>query len=84
MSEYDRDFWEERWSQALRERGDRVAQRPPNAHLRAEYARPTAEAMGPDIAERIDWVQADLASWTPASDEYDLVLCFTCTATLWR
>ena len=38
MSEYDRTFWEERWSQALREHGDRVAQRPPNAHLTAEVS----------------------------------------------
>ena len=30
--------------------------------------------MGPDIAERIDWVEADLASWTPPRDEYDLVV----------
>ena len=36
MSEYDRDFWEQRWSQALRAHGARVAQRPPNAHLTAE------------------------------------------------
>jgi Thiopurine S-methyltransferase (TPMT) len=36
MTEYDRNFWEQRWSQALREHGDRVAQRPPNAHLTAE------------------------------------------------
>ena len=36
MSEYDRDFWEQRWSQALRAHGERVAQRPPNAHLTAE------------------------------------------------
>jgi 2-polyprenyl-3-methyl-5-hydroxy-6-metoxy-1,4-benzoquinol methylase len=116
MSAYDRNFWEERWSQALREHGDRVAQRPPNAHLTAEvsdlrpgraldggcghgsdtlwlaargwqvtavdfaapalaYARSTAEAMGPDVAERIDWVEADLATWTPQRDEYDLVVC---------
>ena len=116
MSEYDRNFWEERWSQALREHGDRVAQRPPNAHLTAEvgdlrpgraldagcghgsdalwlaargwqvtaidfaatalaYARSTAEAMGPDVAERIDWVEADLETWTPRPDEYDLVVC---------
>jgi SAM-dependent methyltransferase len=109
MSEYDRNFWEERWSQVLREHGDRVAKRPPNAHLTAEvghlrsgraldagcghgsdtlwlaargwrvtavdfaaaalaYARSTAEAMGPDIAERIDWVEADLATWTPQRD----------------
>src|SRR5919206_310323 len=36
MSEYDRNFWEERWSQALREHGDRLAPRPPNTHLTAE------------------------------------------------
>src|SRR5919197_3941121 len=116
MREYDRSFWEQRWSQALREHGDRVAQRPPNAHLTAEigdlrpgraldagcghgsdtlwlaargwqvtavdfaatalaYAWSTAEAMGPDVAERIDWVKADLATWTPQRDEYDLVVC---------
>jgi 2-polyprenyl-3-methyl-5-hydroxy-6-metoxy-1,4-benzoquinol methylase len=115
MSEYDRNFWEERWSQALREHGDRVAQRPPNAHLIAvagglhpgraldagcghgsdtlwlaargwhvtavdfsatalAFARKTAEAMGPDIGERIAWVEADLATWTPQRGEYDLVV----------
>jgi 2-polyprenyl-3-methyl-5-hydroxy-6-metoxy-1,4-benzoquinol methylase len=113
--EYDRGFWEDRWSQALREHGDRVAQRPPNAHLTAElsdlppgraldagcghgsdalwlaargwrvtavdfaptalgHARSTAEAMGPDVAERIDWVEADLSTWTPQPGEYDLVV----------
>jgi SAM-dependent methyltransferase len=36
MNEYDRDFWEQRWTQALRAHGDRVAQRQPNAHLTAE------------------------------------------------
>ena len=116
MSEYDRDFWEQRWSQALRAHGERVAPRPPNAHLIAEiaglrpgraldagcghgsdalwlaargwrltavdfaatalaHARSTAEAMGPDVAGRIDWVEADLATWTPRRDEYDLVVC---------
>ena len=116
MSEYDQDFWEDRWSQAVREHGVRVAQRSPNAHLTAEvrdlhpgravdagcghgsdtlwlaarrwqvtavdfaatalaYARSTAEGIGPDVAERIDWVKADLASWTPERGEYDLVIC---------
>ena len=36
MSAFDRSFWEERWTQALGEHTDRVAQRPPNAHLTAE------------------------------------------------
>lgn len=116
MSEYDRSFWEERWSQALRAHGDRVARRPPNAHLVGETgdlrpgraldagcghgsdavwlaargwdvtavdfaatalarARSTAEAMGPDVAARIEWVEADLGAWTPRRDEYDLVVC---------
>jgi 2-polyprenyl-3-methyl-5-hydroxy-6-metoxy-1,4-benzoquinol methylase len=116
MSEYDRDFWEQRWSQALRAHGDRVAQRPPNAHLTSEigdlrpgraldagcghgsdalwlaargwqvtavdfaatalaHARSSAEAMGSDVAERIDWVEADLTTWMPQRDEYDLVVC---------
>jgi 2-polyprenyl-3-methyl-5-hydroxy-6-metoxy-1,4-benzoquinol methylase len=116
MSEYDRDSWEQRWTQALRTHGDRVAQRPPNAHLIAQvsdlrpgraldagcghgsdtlwlaargwqvtavdfaatalaFARSTAEAMGPDVAERIDWIEADLATWTPQRGEYDLVVC---------
>ena len=116
MSDYDRGFWDERWSQALGEHGDRVAQRPPNAQLTAElgdlrpgraldagcghgsdtlwlaahgwqvtavdfaptalaYARSTAEAMGPDVADRIDWVEGDLGTWTPEQDAYDLVVC---------
>jgi hypothetical protein len=31
--------------------------------------------MGPNVAERIDWVEADLATWTPRRDQYDLVVC---------
>ena len=116
MSDYDRDAWEERWSLALRTHGDRLARRPPNAHLTAEladlppgraldagcghgadalwlaargwrvtavdfaatalaHARSTAESMGADVAERIDWVEGDLAIWTPPPDAYDLVVC---------
>ena len=116
MTGYDRDSWEERWSQALREHGDRVARRPPNAHLIAEagdlrpgraldagcghgsetlwlaargwrvtavdfaatalaHARSAAEAFGPDVAARIDWVEADLTTWSPPQDGYDLVIC---------
>src|SRR5215218_9022820 len=116
MSEHDRTAWEARWSRALREHGDRVAQRPPNAHLTAEvaelrpgraldagcghgsdtlwlaargwnvtavdfaatalaYPRSTAGAMGADVAGRIDWVEADLATWTPQRDAYELVVC---------
>jgi hypothetical protein len=34
-----------------------------------------AETMGTDIAKRIDWVEGDLATWTPQPDHYDLVTC---------
>ena len=116
MTEYDRASWEERWARALREHGDRLAERPPNARLTDEVAglrpgraldagcghgagtlwlaargwqvtavdfaatalanaRARAETMGPDVAERIDWVEADLGTWTPQPDAYDLVVC---------
>lgn len=115
MGEGDRGLWERRWAQALREHGDRLARRPPSAHLAAEvadlrpgraldagcghgsdalwlgargwrvtgvdfaataleHARSAAAAMGPDIAGRIDWLEADLRTWTPRRDDYDLVV----------
>lgn len=39
------------------------------------HARATAEAVGPDVAERIEWIEADLGIWAPAPRAYDLVVC---------
>jgi SAM-dependent methyltransferase len=39
------------------------------------HARSTAGAAGPDVAGRVDWVEADLASWTPQPGRYDLAAC---------
>jgi SAM-dependent methyltransferase len=36
--------------------------------------RSTAEAAGPDLAGRIDWVEGDLATWIPGPGRYDLVV----------
>jgi SAM-dependent methyltransferase len=113
---YDRTYWEQLWAKMLHEHPDKVAQRPPNAHLVAEvarlrpgraldagcghgaetmwlaargwevtgvdfsasalaHARSTAEALGPDIAKRITWVERDLATWTPPRIHFDLVVC---------
>ena len=47
-------------------------------------ARSTAEAMGADVAERIDWVEGDLATWTPRPGRYDLVSVDTAAAALDR
>src|ERR1041384_4669205 len=35
---FDQDFWQQLWSKTLREHPDKVASRPPNAHLMAEVA----------------------------------------------
>lgn len=112
---FDRRFWEDRWSQVLRDHPDQVARRPPNEWLVAELAnlspgfaldagcghgaealwlaargwrvtavdlsatalalaRSRAEALGMDIAERIDWVEGDLSTWAPQPERYDLVV----------
>jgi SAM-dependent methyltransferase len=113
---FDRDSWERRWSQALREGGHAVDRRPPNAFLLAEaaglppgraldagaghgaeslwlaaggwrvtavdfsataldHARSRAESLGGQVAERVEWIEGDLATWSPPPDRYDLVLC---------
>jgi SAM-dependent methyltransferase len=112
---FDRGFWEDRWSEVLRDHSEQIARRPPNGQLVAEvadrrpglaldagcghgsdalwlathgwrvtavdfsatalaHARSTAEAMGADVAERIDWVEGDLSTWTPQPGRYDLVV----------
>jgi len=35
---YDRSYWEQLWAKTLREHPDKVARRPPNAHVTAELA----------------------------------------------
>jgi SAM-dependent methyltransferase len=113
---FDRDSWERRWAQALRDHPGQVVNRPPNAHLVAEtgdlppgsaldagcghgaeaiwlaasgwqvtavdfsvtaleHARSTAERVGADVAERIEWVEGDLGSWTPPPRHFDLISC---------
>jgi len=37
-------------------------------------ARSTSESVGVDVAERIDWVEGDLSTWTPQPAHYGLVL----------
>jgi SAM-dependent methyltransferase len=39
------------------------------------HAQSTAEAAGPDVAGRVDWVEADLETWNPRPGHYDLVAC---------
>jgi SAM-dependent methyltransferase len=113
---FDQDYWEQLWSKTLREHGEKVARRPPNAHLIAEaselvptraldagcghgadtlwlalhgwevtaidfsaaalaHGRAMARAAGPEVIERIEWIQGDLASYSVESRHFDLVIC---------
>ena len=40
-----------------------------------DFGRSTAHDVGPDVAERIDWIEGDLGSWVPPPRRYDLVSC---------
>jgi SAM-dependent methyltransferase len=39
------------------------------------HGRSTVEAAGADVSARVDWIEADLATWGPQPDHYDLVAC---------
>jgi SAM-dependent methyltransferase len=116
LKPFDRDFWEQRWAQALREQPDTMATRPPSTYLvnaasalrpglaldagcghgseaiwlaasgwqvtavdfavaALEYGRSTVQALGEEVAARIDWVAGDLGVWAPPPGRYDLVSC---------
>ena len=34
-----------------------------------------AEGLGSDVAQRVEWIEADLGAWTPPRGAYDLVVC---------
>ncbi|HEY8653457.1 MAG TPA: class I SAM-dependent methyltransferase, partial [Dermatophilaceae bacterium] len=40
-----------------------------------DFGRSTAHPAGADVAERIEWVEGDLGTWTPPPGRYDLVSC---------
>jgi SAM-dependent methyltransferase len=40
-----------------------------------DHARTRADELGAAVAERVAWVEADLATWAPPPQHYDLVAC---------
>jgi SAM-dependent methyltransferase len=40
-----------------------------------DHARTTAEGLGAELAERIEWTEADLGTWAPSPAHYDLIAC---------
>jgi SAM-dependent methyltransferase len=39
------------------------------------HARSAAEALGPEVAGRVEWIQGDLGNWMPDHLRHDLVIC---------
>ncbi len=39
------------------------------------HGQATAQALGEDIADRVEWVEADLGTWIPPREAFDLVVC---------
>lgn len=39
------------------------------------HGRSLAEALGPEVAGRVTWVEGDLGSWAPPPGRFDLVVC---------
>ena len=40
-----------------------------------DFGESTAHAAGAVVAERIEWVEGDLGTWTPPPGRYDLISC---------
>lgn len=40
-----------------------------------QHARAAAQRRGPEVAARIDWIEADMMTWPPPPGRYDLVIC---------
>jgi SAM-dependent methyltransferase len=72
---FDRDSWERRWEQALREHPDKVASRPPNAHLLAE-----ARDLQPGVALDAGCGHGAEAIWLAASGWRVTAVDFSVTA----
>ena len=40
-----------------------------------EWASKKADSFGEEIADRVEWIAADLTTWAPPAEHYDLVAC---------
>ncbi|HUY59473.1 MAG TPA: methyltransferase domain-containing protein [Solirubrobacteraceae bacterium] len=45
------------------------------AETALDHARATAQSIGADVAERVEWLEGDLGIWVPQAGRYDLVIC---------
>ncbi len=64
MADFDRDAWERRWEQVLREHPDMVASRPPNAYVVTEFAElPAGRALDAGCGNGAEAMWLATAGW---------------------
>lgn len=70
---FDRDSWERRWAQALREHGDAVSRRPPNAHLLAEVGDlPPGRALDAGCGHGAEAIWLAAAGWRVTAVDFSV------------
>lgn len=70
---FDRDFWERRWAQVLREHGDKVASRPPNADLLAELEDlPTGRALDAGCGHGAEAILLAASGWEVTAVDFSM------------
>lgn len=72
---FDRDFWDERWSEVVREHPEQVAQRPPNAYLTE-----TVDSIAPGRALDAGCGHGSDAPWLAAQGWHVTAVDFSKTA----
>ena len=70
---YDRDSWERRWAQVLRERPEKVASSPPNAHLTAEIGGlPPGRALDAGCGHGAEAIWLAAAGWRVTAVDFSV------------